>query len=198
MTDFEIIKLLLKSPIVLLIAIATWLLTYVFKYPIKKLTYKIKDDTKRKQVNKLILLLPFIIAFTIVFVRNGILTKAWLKGIQNMLLTSFSSSVVAITIYNIFEGIRGKKTEYETTEEGKALYNLLIVYAKDKDKAKLLLDQCKDNYLNGDATISETVKGFLPKDINQEVVIAITSSIEKYLKEKIKDKLEEKTVKPQN
>jgi len=198
LTDFEIIKLLLKSPIVLLIAIATWLLTYVFKYPIKKLTYKIKDDTKRKQINKLILLLPFIIAFAIVFVRNGILTKSWLKGIQNMLLTSFSSSVVAITIYNIFEGIRGKKTEYETTEEGKAIYNLLLVYARDKEKVKLLLNQCKENYFNGDATITETVKGFLPKNINQEVVIAITSSIEKYLKEKIKEKLEVKTVKPQN
>src|SRR5690554_1548806 len=108
-----------------------------------------------------------------------------------MAVQAFSSSVLAITIYNIFEGVRGKKTEYETTEDGKALYNLLIVYAKDKDKVKLLLDQCKDNYLNGDATISETVKGFLPKEIDADAILAITKGIEKYLKETLQEKLNE-------
>lgn len=193
--DFEIIKLVLASPIVLGVAVATWLLTYLIKYPIKKATSKIRNDTKRKQVNKLILLLPFIIACILIFVYNGLTTKQWLLGIEDMLLKAFSSSVLAITIYNIFEGIRGKKTEYETTEDGKALYNLLIVYAKDKDKVRLLLDQCKNNYLNGDATISETVKGFLPKNVDQDAILAITKGIEKYLKDKLKNnlKLEVKT-----
>ena len=193
--DFEIIKLVLASPIVLGVAVATWLLTYLIKYPIKKATSKIRNDTKRKQVNKLILLLPFIIACILIFVYNGLITKQWFTGLEDMAVQAFSSSVLAITIYNIFEGVRGKKTEYETTEDGKALYNLLIVYAKDKDKVKLLLDQCKNNYLNGDATISETVKGFLPKDVDQDTILAITNGIEKYLKDKLKNnlKLEVKT-----
>lgn len=189
--DFEIIKLVFSSPIILGIAVATWLLTYVVKYPFKKWTYKIKNEVKRKQVNKLILLLPFIIACILIFLHNGITTKEWLVGIENLALQAFSSSVLAITIYNIFEGVRGKKTEYETTEDGKALYNLLIIYAKDKDKVKLLLDQCKDNYLNGDATISETVKGFLPKEIDADAILAITKGIENYLKETLQEKLNE-------
>src|SRR5690554_6116439 len=140
--EYKIIELIMKTPIVLLIAIATWILTYIVKYPIKLLTKKIKDEALRKRVNKVIVLLPFIIAFAIVFVRNGILTKEWLKDIENLIAIAISSAVVAITIYNFFEGVRGKKTEYETTEEGKAIYNLLLVYARDKEKVKLLLDQC--------------------------------------------------------
>ena len=164
------------------LAILVWLLTYLVKRPIKKITTLAKSEEKRKLYNKWILLIPFVLAVIVYYVYFGLTTKTWVKVNYELILSSaFSIAVLSITIYNVFEGIKGRKSEYETTEAGLALYNLLMVYAKDKNKVKLLLQQCEENYYKGSFDISETVKGWLPKEVDEDVVNAIVRGIKMYL-----------------
>jgi len=181
--ELKLIELLMTQPFIFIaFAIAVWLLTYIVKMPIKKITNKIKDEKKKKLYNKWILLIPFILALIIFYVYYGLTTKLWLKGDYELILSSaFSIAVLSITIYNVFEGLKGKKTEYETTEDGQALYNLLLIYTKDKNKVKLLLEQCKENYNNASFEISDTVKGWLPGYVDDDVVNTIVKAIKNYL-----------------
>ena len=180
--ELKLIELLMTEPVVF-VALATivWLLTYLVKKPIKIHTAKIKDDQKKKLVNKWILLIPFLLAFALYFAYNWFITRNWKMNYEVLFGGAFSIAVMAITIYNVFEGLRGKKSEYETDYDGLALYNLLLIYAKDKNKVKLLLDQCKANYTNHDYEISETVKGWLPANVDSDVVNTIVKAIEQYI-----------------
>lgn len=172
------------------LAVLVWLLTYLVKRPIKKATALVKSEEKRKLYNKWILLIPFVLAVIVYYVYYGLTTKIWIKVDYALILSSgFSIAVLSITIYNVFEGIKGKKSEYETTVDGLALYNLLIIYSKDKNKVKMLLQQCEENYYKGSFDISETVKGWLPKEVDEDVVNTIVKGIKSYF-DNIKNKKE--------
>jgi len=181
--ELKLIELLMTEPLIFVgLAILVWLLTYAIKRPIKKATSLVKDEKKRKLYNKWILLIPFVLAVILYYIYYGLTTKIWIKvDIQLILSSGFSIAVLSITIYNVFEGIKERKTEYETTEDGIALYNLLMVYAKDKTKVKLLLEQCEENYYKGSFDISDTVKGWLPAFVDQDVVNTIVKAIKSYL-----------------
>ena len=180
--ELKLIELLMTEPFVFIaLAIAVWLLTYLLKKPIKNQTKKIKDPQKQKLANKWILLIPFFLAAIIFYIYNGLTTKTWTKDLELVFSSAFSIAVMSITIYNVFEGLKGKKSEYEVDSDGIALYNLLLIYARDKNKVKLLLDQCKSNYYNHDFEISDTVKGWLPAKVDSDVVNTIVKSIQAYL-----------------
>lgn len=191
--ELKLIELLMTEPFIFIaLATAVWLLTYLVKKPIKAHTKKIKDPQKQKLANKWILLVPFVLALIIFYIYNGLATKVWTKDFELVFSSAFSIAVMSITIYNVFEGIKGKKTEYETNADGVALYNLLLVYAKDKNKVKLLLDQCRENFTNHEYEISDTVKGWLPANVDADVINTIVKSIQIYLEktkkeEEIKD-----------
>lgn len=180
--ELKLIELLMTEPFIFIfLAVAVWLLTYIAKKPIKKATSKIKDPQKQKLANKWILLIPFVLALIIFYLYNSLTTKQWLSDFELIFSSAFSIAVMSITIYNVFEGLKGKKTEYEVDSDGIALYNLLLIYARDKNKVKLLLDQCKSNYYNHDFEISDTVKGWLPAKVDNDVVNTIVKSIQAYL-----------------
>lgn len=193
--ELKLIELLMTEPFVFIaLAVAVWLLTYIVKKPIKNYTALIKDETKKKLANKWILLIPFVLAFIVYYIYNGITTKVWTKGFEGILGAAFSIAVLSITIYNVFEGLKGKKTEYEITQDGLALYNLLLVYTKDKNKVKLLLDQCKDNFYHHDFEISDTVKGWLPATVDEDVVNTIVKSIKVYLENQVKEEIDDEPI----
>lgn len=190
--ELKLIELLMTEPFVFIaLAIAVWLLTYLLKKPIKSQTKKIKDPQKQKLANKWILLIPFFLAVVLFYIYNGFMTKIWTKDMELVFSSGFSIAVMSITIYNVFEGLKGNKSEYEIDPDGIALYNLLLIYAKDKNKVKLLLDQCRDNFTNHEYEISDTVKGWLPANVDADVINTIVKSIQGYLektkKEEIKD-----------
>lgn len=188
--ELKLIELLMTEPFVFIaLAIAVWLLTYLIKKPIKNHTKQIKDPQKQKLANKWILLIPFFLAAIIFYIYNGLTTKVWTKDLELIFSSAFSIAVMAITIYNVFEGIKGKKTEYETSVDGVALYNLLLIYAKDKNKVKLLLDQCRDNFTNQEYEISDTVKGWLPANVDADVINTIVKSIKTYLEKAKKEEV---------
>lgn len=182
MNEFKLIELLMTSPLIYVaFAIAVWLLTYLFKQPVKFYTAKIKDEKTRKLVNKWILLIPFVLALVLVIVYYGLATNVWFDDWEKLLSDAFSIAMLSIVIYNVFQDIKGKKSEYEITEDGKQVFALLYVYAKDKNKVRMLLDQCKENYNNSNFTISDTVKGWLPEKVDEDVVNTIVKAIKIYL-----------------
>ena len=190
--EIRLLELLLTQPFIFLIlGVLVCILTYVLKAPIKAHTAKIKDEQKRKLANKWILTIPFILALVLYFLYRGIAEKKWLTEYELLTSSAFSIAALAITIYNVFEGIKGRKSEYETDDDGIALYNLLLVYSKDRNKVKLLLDQCKENYAKGSFEINDTVKGWLPDNIDADTVNTIVKAIKKYLDLKQDQKLEE-------
>jgi len=181
--DLKLLELLLTYPAIFLVfGIAVWLLTYLLKKPIKNSTSKIKNEQRRKKINKWILLIPFFLGLVIAFIYNGIETKTWLSNYDKIVTNAFKIAAIAIVLYNFVEGLRGKKTEYELTEDGRALYELIKIYAKDTSKVKILLDQCKDNWFNKAFSIAETVKGFLPGDVDPDVINTVVKSIERYFR----------------
>lgn len=189
MDQIKLIEFLFTyKAILVLFAVTVWLLTYVVKKPIKAATAKIKDERKRKLANKWVLLIPFILAFIAVYLYLGFTTVFWPINWQLLTQDAFKVAFLAIVIYNVAEGLKGKKTEYQTDEAGAALYELLLIYAKDPTKVKLLLDQCKENYKNGSFEISDTVKGWLPPGVDADVVNTIVKSIKRYLDIKSEDK----------
>lgn len=189
MNELKLIELIMTTPgIFLIFALVVWLLTYIVKKPIKRITSKIKDEKKRKLYNKWILVIPFILATIVLILYHGFRYNEWFTDFDVLMSEAFSVAVFSIVIYNIFADITGKKSEYETTDDGKQLFNLLLVYAKDKNKVKMLLDQCRENFYKGSFTITDTVKAWLPESADAEVVNTIVKVITAYFDSK-KDKV---------
>lgn len=179
--EIKLLELLFTQPaIYAVLGILVWALTYVVKRPIKAQTALIKDERKRKIANKWILLIPFILAMIVSVVYFRIISGNWLEDVEMILAKALTIAVISITWYNVFEGIRGKKSEYEHTDEGRALFDLLLVYSKDPVKVRLLMDQCKNNLENGAYSIKDTVKGFLPPGTEEFVFETIVKTIERY------------------
>lgn len=180
--EIKLLELLMTKPALFVaFGFIVFLLTYLLKKPIKHYTARIKDEQKRKLTNKWILLIPFALALLVYFIYHGFVTKEWFSEGELVFSSAFSIAAMAITIYNVFEGLKGKKSVYETDADAIALYNLLLVYAEDKTKVKLLLDQCKENYKEGKFELSETIKGWLPPNVEPETVTTLAKVIKKYL-----------------
>ena len=93
-------------------AILIFLITLVVKYPFKKLTSKIKDETKRKLANKAIV----IFAFAIGFVLNLIYCHCF--NVVFTIQASLKYSLTAISLHSVLEIKSGGKitNEYNTAE----------------------------------------------------------------------------------
>lgn len=108
--EIKLIEMIMIQPFVFIaLAVLVWVLTYIIKKPIKKYTNKITDSQKKKLANKLILLIPFVLAAILFYVYNSIIEKTWKPDFEYILGSAFSIAALAITIYNVFEGLKGKK-----------------------------------------------------------------------------------------
>lgn len=119
------------------IGAAAWLLSYI-KLPFKKLTAKIEDETVRKRVNKIFILLPIIFGIAGVFVDSLIfgweITDIW----ASVLSPGFTAAAVAVMIYSAVEKFFTGKTSGDT-DELKALLSTLS--AGDKNELSKLIDK---------------------------------------------------------
>lgn len=171
------------------IAAAAWLLTYV-KIPIKKLTAKlITDDTVRKLVNNLIILLP--ILFSFLGVAADMLIFGWEAA---DIMTAFvnpglSAAGIAIIIYNAVKKFFTGKTDTEYD----GLVKLLSSSGMgDNAAVKKILDGCLSL---ADGDIGEYIAKLIPGDASEAVkslisgalLLYIEKSADKSTKEEIKD-----------
>lgn len=103
-------------------AVIIFLLTQLLKLPYKCLTKKIKNERKRKIANALILLLPFVFGVLFEFLYSTYYLQSTFT-----VITGLGYGTASISLYGIVERFFKVKINnpYETTEEGKAVTDLI-------------------------------------------------------------------------
>jgi len=130
----------------ILISVGTPTLIYSFicmimvkytKIPFKIITEKcVKEDTKYK-LNKLIIFLPFGFGIGLAYFHKYVFNS----DITNEQVFTLGATIgsTAILIYNIIEKSYNRKTEFDDTEAGTAIYQAMIMQLGTRDKALALL-----------------------------------------------------------
>lgn len=112
-------------------AILIFLITFLFKYPYKKLTNKIKDEGKRKLANKAIVIFAFAISFALNFAYCHYFEMVF--TIQDSLRNALS----AIALHSALEiKSNGKVENVFNTVEGNQITDMAIEYVDKKSKTK--------------------------------------------------------------
>lgn len=116
-----------------IIAFGAFLLTYIFKFPIKKLTAKLNDD-KRKMANIVIMFIPLLLTSTASVVYYGITQHQWISlmvvdsAISSWILALFIYAIVS-RIVLVFKGIKSGKLKINSD-----LTKQTVSYIKDTVK----------------------------------------------------------------
>ncbi len=134
------------SPEVLLIALGSFILTYIVKKPIKMATNDLKENI-REVVNVLIMFIPLILSFLATLFYNGIVTGEWLS--LRVIDDALTSWLLSLTLYAIISktlilliGLKSGKITINSTETKEILtdINKTVKIAKkisSKDKREL-------------------------------------------------------------
>ena len=123
----------------LIIAFLVFILTMIIKYPIKKATNKM-NETKRKAINSIFILIPLIMSFLISILYYRFIQSIWIS-ITNIKVV-FSSWLLSLSIYNIYERIKliiinifsGKQDLDYIEKNNNEIKNLLNKLHKDQQK----------------------------------------------------------------
>lgn len=120
----EVIKQLLSNDYFVWCAMAViiFLVTQVLKLPIKHCTKKIKNERARKIVNATILLIPFCLGVLAEF-----LYTTYYLHTAFTVIAGLGYGTAGVSLYGIIERFFKVKVDnpYETTEEGKAVQELV-------------------------------------------------------------------------
>lgn len=126
----EVIKQLLSNEYFVWCAMAViiFLVTQVLKLPIKAATKHIKNERTRKIVNATILLIPFGLGVLFEFLY----TTYYLHTVFTV-ITGLGYGTAGISLYGVIERFFKVKVNnpYETTEEGKAVQELVEKVQED-------------------------------------------------------------------
>ncbi len=103
-------------------------ITQLLKLPIKACTKRIKNERTRRIVNSTILLIPFILGLVAEF-----LYSTYYLHIAFMGITGLGYGAAGVSLYGIIERFFKIKVDnpYETTEEGKAVKDLVDKIQED-------------------------------------------------------------------
>lgn len=99
-----------------IMAVIVFLLTNVIKIPIKHFTKRIKDEQKRRAVNSVILIFPFLLGLALDFAYSTFYLHTSFS-----ILTGLGYGTAGISLYGVIERFFKVKipNEWEDTEEGK-------------------------------------------------------------------------------
>ena len=130
----------------ILISVGTPTLIYSFicmvmvkftKIPFKNITEKCKKEDTKYKLNKLIIFLPFIFGVGLAYFDRYVFSS----NLTNEQVFTLGATIgsTAILIYNIIEKSYNRKTEFDDTEAGTAIYQAMIMQLGTRDKALALL-----------------------------------------------------------
>lgn len=107
--------------------------TQLLKLPIKHFTNKIKNERARKIVNAIILLIPFGLGILLDFLWTTYYLRQQVYEISQI-ITGLGYGTAGISLYGVIERFFKIKTNnpYKTTEEGKAVKELVDSITEDK------------------------------------------------------------------
>lgn len=127
----EILKIILANKEVVLLGacVFTFFVTQILKLPIKHWTKKIGNETTRKLVNSVILLIPFIFGCLYEFLYS----HCYLHEVFSI-ARGISYGMSGISLYACVErffGVKKPKNVYKDTNAGKAVVEFVEKVAKD-------------------------------------------------------------------
>lgn len=126
-----VLKILLENEYFVWCAMALIIfgVTQLLKLPIKVCTKRIKNDRTRRIVNSTILLIPFMLGLVAEFLYSTYYLHIAFTGI-----TGLGYGAAGVSLYGIVERFFKVKIDnpYETTEEGKAVKELVEKVQEDK------------------------------------------------------------------
>lgn len=130
----------------LIIGIAVCIFTMLIKFPIKKATSKL-EESKRKLINSLIIIIPITLSFAISLIYCGIVDNEWLSF--NCLELFSSSCAISFVAYAFYERLKivfkGLKSSSQTQESMQFLKNTIRTLSEklniDKDRLKDLQER---------------------------------------------------------
>ncbi len=108
-----------------IMAVVIFLLTQLIKQPVKALTKKIKNETTRKRVNAVILLIPFVLGVVIDFFYSTFYLHTAFIAINGL-----GWGTASISLYSIIERIFQVENPYNT-EQGKKAVTLIDKISQD-------------------------------------------------------------------
>ena len=133
----------------LIIGISVCIFTMLIKFPIKKATSKL-EESKRKLINSLIIIIPITLSFAISLIYCGIVDNEWLSfNCLELFSSSCAISFVAYAFYErlkiVFKGLKSSHQTSETQESIKFLTHTIEALSEklniDKDKLKDLQEK---------------------------------------------------------
>lgn len=189
---FEIINYVSLETFI--ISLIIFILTMVIKIPIKKATSKL-DETKRKAINSVIIIIPIILSIVINVVYFKILKLNWIS--INLIKDIFNSLIIALSIHAIYERVKiitktffQGKTEDTLLEETKTaieqeLNSLIISIQNNENIFKKTQDEIT-NLINLKNTIESDNESLnLTKLFETNLEIEILSKQKEEIKNKI-------------
>jgi hypothetical protein len=99
-------------------AVVVFILTNLFKIPIKAITNKITDERKRRMANAVILVIPFVLGVALEFVYS-----TFYLHIMFSIIRGIGYGSAGISLYGVVERFFKVKVrnEWEDTEEGREI-----------------------------------------------------------------------------
>jgi len=180
----EIFKIFISTgPSALVYSFICMIMVKYAKIPFKNITDKcVKEDTKYK-LNKLIIFLPFIFSIGLAYFDKYIFNPA----ISNEQVFALSATIgsTAILIYNILSKAYNRKTEFDDTEAGSAIYQAMIMQLGTRSQALAMLQTiAKITDMNCDTALSD-IKNILTGIIPSDTIDFFAKKIHDYFKSKI-------------
>lgn len=160
--DGEFLGLLRDASVeIIVMAACVWFLTMFLKIPVKKLTAKIQDESKRKMANSLILLIPLLLALGACSIYFGITKSEWTT------LATFESALsvwfLSLSMYAVFSRL------------------WIIIKGMFSGKVKIdqnLVDDVKDALGSGIIALADEL------ETDENLLVEITSKLGKVLETK--------------
>lgn len=147
--EYDILNLLSEFSIeTLIISTVIFLMTMIIKYPIKKSTHKV-NETKRKTINSVIVLIPALLSTIITISYYKISYNLWFS--PSILKIIISSWLLSLSIYSIYERLKlilvnfiNKKSDdkliQDTKKEIKSLLSKLKLDKESMSKLQKEID----------------------------------------------------------
>ena len=204
--DDQIIELLkYLSAEALIIAVISFVLTMIIKYPIKKMTSRLTEE-KRKAVNIVILFIPALLSFILSLLYFGIFKSDWTTFA--IVDTGLSGWFISLTIYAIYEriviiikAVKNGKIEMnselasETINFIKSNIETLTTTLKEKENkletisSKLkILNQVKEKIIS-DTSIEKDISKLSETNIETQILVDEEMSLQNQISN-IKNQIE--------
>jgi len=181
----EIFRIFISTgPAALVYSFICMIMVKYAKIPFKNITEKCKKEDTKYKLNKLIIFLPFGFGIGLAYFDKYVFSS----NLTNEQVFTLGATIgsTAILIYNIIEKSYNRKTEFDDTEAGTAIYQAMIMQLGARAQALAILRTvAKITDINCDTALRD-IKQILSGIISADTIDFFANKLHDYFKNKIK------------